>query len=168
MIDRRNNILANTGNTKNYNEYEKEKKSRRRLVLVILLLLFVAFCTGMWVGYNYYPAIRKFVGRTARAPLEGMKDVLEGATTFASKEELLGAVEGNEDFSPNEKKRLMDQVEGAYRVKEEYEGPNKATVEQLWDDARRLYEQARENDRISTSELRNVVGKLNEATEAAE
>ena len=159
--------MANKGNAKNYGERDEEKKTRRRLVLVVLLLLFVAFCAGIWVGYHYYPAIRKFAGRTARAPLEGMKDVLEDASTFASKEELLGAVEENKDFSPNESKRLMDQIEEAYRVKEEYRGQNKAAVEQLWDDARKLYEEAREDSEISTAELRAVVEKLNEATEAA-
>lgn len=154
-------------NTRQYDEQYSGKKSGKGKFFGFLLAFVITFCVGVWVGDSYMPVIRQFFGGAARAPLEGMKNVLEGASSFASKEELAGAVDASEDLDPNEKELLKNQIEEAYRVKEKYEGPYKAVVGQLWQDARKLYEDAREDGRISGSELRAVVGKLNEATKAA-
>lgn len=148
-------------------EYGKKDKSGRRKFVAFFIAFLLTFCVGVWVGYNYYPDIRKLAGRTVRAPLEGVKSVLEGAASFASKEELLGAVESNKDLRPNEKESLMQRIKEAYKVKEEYDGQYKASVEQLWDQARKLYEEAREDGEVTASELRVVVAKLGEATDTA-
>lgn len=155
-------------NTKQYTEQYEKKKSGRRKFFGFLVAFVVTFCVGAWAGDRYMPDIRRFFGGAARAPLEGMRRVLEGASSFASKEELIGAIDSNEDLDPNEKERLKKQVSEAYRVKDEYDGQYKAGIEQLWDDARKLYEEAKEDGEISGSELRAVVGKLNEATDAAQ
>ena len=155
-------------NTRNYSEQEEKKKSGRRKFIGFFIAFIVVFCVGMWVGDSYMADIRRLFGGAARAPLEGMKKVLEGASSIASKEELIGAVDSNEDLDPNEKKRMSEQIAEAYKVRDEYEGEYKAGIEQLWDDARKLYEEAKEDGEITGSELRAVVGKLKEATDAAQ
>jgi len=157
-------------NTKNYQDTQRQQKEKSKTYkfLGILFLFLIVFAAGVWVGDSYMPAIRRGLGRTARAPLEGVKNLVEGATSFASKEELIGAIEDNEDLEPNEKKRLGDDVKKAYEVKENYDGEYKAGVEQLWNDARKIYDKAREDGEMSGSEIRSVVAKLREATEAAQ
>ena len=102
-------------NTKNYQDKRREdqERSNRYKIFGFLFLLIIVFVAGVWVGDNYMPAIRRMLGRTARAPLEGVKNLVEGASTFASKEELQGAIDENEDLDPNEKAEMKKEVEEA-------------------------------------------------------
>lgn len=154
-------------NTKNYREQREKEKIALWKVFAWLFLFVLVFSAGVWVGDSYMPAIRQFFGRTARAPLEGVRSLVEGASSLASKEELMGAVDSNEELEPNEKADLKKDIARAYEVKEEYDGEYKPAVEQLWKDACRLYDRAREDGTISAEELREVVGKLKEAADAA-
>jgi hypothetical protein len=155
------------GNSRQYEDrYGKKKQGRGKLIGLIVAFV-LTFCVGVWVGDTKMPWIRQKFGGAARAPLRGAKRIIEGADSFASKEELAGAIDSCEELSPNEKKRLKDEITKACRVKEEYDGEYKATVEQLWEDAGRIYDEGKMDGRLSASELRAVVAKLNEATEAA-
>ena len=156
-------------NTREYDDQRRrydEKKSGKKKLFGFLVAFIVVFCVGLWIGDRYMANIRKWAGMTARKTLEAPGKVLKGATSLASKEELTGAVESCDDLDANEKERLVGKISEAYKTKSSYEGPYRAGVEQLWDDAGRLYDEAREDGEITGSELRGVVGKLTEATKA--
>jgi hypothetical protein len=161
-------------NTRQYEEEQRtqqyrQKKARKRKILAFVVLFLLVFIAGMYVGHNHYPAIRQFFGGAVRAPLEGIQDLAGGASSSAWKEELAGAIDNCSDseLDPNRKKRLKKEVEDAFAVRDNYDGRYKAAVEQLWSDARKMYDEGMKDGALDGSELRNVVAKLNEAVEAA-
>jgi hypothetical protein len=156
--------LANTGTTKDYSQYEKEKKSRRKKLLGFLFLFFVVFIAGMFVGDRYMDSIRGTVSRTARTPIEGVRDILDNASSFASKEEIKSAVDGCDDLNDDQKESLKEEIDKAYAAREKSSKPE---VEYLWADAHKLFEDARKQHKPAGSDMRSVVEKLNEAAEAA-
>ncbi len=157
----------------NTKEYEERRKTERRekskfwKFVGYLVLVVVIFVVGMFVGDAYMPTIKGWVSRGAKAPIDTMRGALDSASSLASEKEIKSAVDGCDDLTEREKSGLKEQIAEAYKVKSGYDGENKLQVDVLWQEAHKMFEEARKDGQPSGSDMRAVAGKLGEAADMA-
>lgn len=156
-------------NTKEYEERrktERREKSKLWKFVGYLVLFLVIFVVGMFVGDAYMPAIKGWLSRGAKAPIDTMRGALDSASSLASEKEVKSAVDGCDDLTEKEKTDLKEDIAEAYRIKGEYDGEKKPQVDYLWGEAHKMFEEARKGGNPTGSDMRRVAAKMKEATEA--
>jgi hypothetical protein len=158
------------GGTKKHEEQRKtERRDKSGLwkFAGYVVLFLVIFVVGMFVGDAYMPTIKGWVSRGAKAPIDKMRGALDSASSLASEKEINSAIDGCDDITEKEKAELKEQIAEAYKVKAEYDGENKLQVDILWEEAHKMFEEARKDGQPSGSDMRAVADKMKEAAEAA-
>ncbi len=152
------------GKTRQQESQYREEKSRWGKFFAIFIIFILVFAAGVWFGQSeYFPKAKETAARGMRKAIETPKTILEGATAFASKEELTGAIESSKELEPNEKRDLKVKIEKAYEAHDNYDGPERVPFDRLWGEARKEYEEGRKDGNLTGAELRAVVKKLDEA-----